>query len=232
MTCCRTSFPLPVDRCVQVSTMGLEPWSQRERNNEEMGREGGRRYPVRGRWWWLSGLKRREVRSKGFSFETRKSILLLDHSSLLDLQPPRRLPPPPAMSFAAFPLLRRSLLRSLASPPSLRSLSSKPSSFLARRPTSLHSPSPSLRSFTSSPPSLATTLQVCRLPRRDVYRRVKRTTRSPALEGCPQKKGVCVRVFTAKPKKPNSAVRSSSPSSLSLLTTLFDTILSLKSPSA
>jgi hypothetical protein len=27
------------------------------------------------------------------------------------------------------------------------------------------------------------------------------------LQGCPQKKGVCVRVFTAKPKKPNSAVR-------------------------
>lgn len=228
MTCCRTSFPLPVDRCVRVSTMGLEPWTgrERERENEERGREGGKKVSC---WWWLSGLKRREARSKGFSFEI---ITPPNHSSLLDLQPPRRLPPPSAMSFAAFPLLRRPLLRSLASPPSLRSLSSKPSSFLARRPTSLHSPSPSLRSFTSSPPSLATTLQVCRLPRRDVYRRVKRTTRSPALEGCPQKKGVCVRVFTAKPKKPNSAVRSSSPSSLSLLTTLFETILSLKSPSA
>jgi small subunit ribosomal protein S12 len=29
----------------------------------------------------------------------------------------------------------------------------------------------------------------------------------PALEGCPQKKGVCVRVYTTTPKKPNSALR-------------------------
>ena len=29
----------------------------------------------------------------------------------------------------------------------------------------------------------------------------------PALEGCPQKRGVCTRVFTTKPKKPNSALR-------------------------
>jgi small subunit ribosomal protein S12 len=31
--------------------------------------------------------------------------------------------------------------------------------------------------------------------------------KSPALEGCPQRKGVCIRVFTTKPKKPNSALR-------------------------
>ena len=31
--------------------------------------------------------------------------------------------------------------------------------------------------------------------------------KSPLLQGCPQKKGVCTRVFTTKPKKPNSAVR-------------------------
>ncbi len=30
---------------------------------------------------------------------------------------------------------------------------------------------------------------------------------SPALEKCPQKRGVCTRVFTATPKKPNSALR-------------------------
>lgn len=30
---------------------------------------------------------------------------------------------------------------------------------------------------------------------------------SPALMGCPQRKGVCLRVFTRKPKKPNSAQR-------------------------
>ncbi|KXN72819.1 ribosomal protein S12 [Conidiobolus coronatus NRRL 28638] len=32
-------------------------------------------------------------------------------------------------------------------------------------------------------------------------------TNSPALEGNPQQKGVCVKVYTTKPKKPNSAVR-------------------------
>jgi len=32
-------------------------------------------------------------------------------------------------------------------------------------------------------------------------------TKSPALKGCPQKRGVCVRVYTSTPKKPNSAIR-------------------------
>ncbi len=30
---------------------------------------------------------------------------------------------------------------------------------------------------------------------------------APALRGCPQKRGVCVRVYTTTPKKPNSALR-------------------------
>jgi len=30
---------------------------------------------------------------------------------------------------------------------------------------------------------------------------------APALEACPQKRGVCTRVYTATPKKPNSALR-------------------------
>lgn len=30
---------------------------------------------------------------------------------------------------------------------------------------------------------------------------------APALEGCPQRRGVCTRVFTTTPKKPNSALR-------------------------
>ena len=34
----------------------------------------------------------------------------------------------------------------------------------------------------------------------------KKTT-SPALRNCPQRRGVCTRVFTATPKKPNSALR-------------------------
>ncbi len=32
-------------------------------------------------------------------------------------------------------------------------------------------------------------------------------TKSPALTGCPQRRGVCTRVFTRSPKKPNSAIR-------------------------
>ena len=34
-----------------------------------------------------------------------------------------------------------------------------------------------------------------------------RSTKTPALRKCPQRKGVCVRVYTKKPKKPNSAFR-------------------------
>ncbi|MBI3752973.1 MAG: 30S ribosomal protein S12 [Deltaproteobacteria bacterium] len=37
--------------------------------------------------------------------------------------------------------------------------------------------------------------------------KVKRKTASPALKGCPQKRGVCIRVYTTTPKKPNSALR-------------------------
>ena len=36
---------------------------------------------------------------------------------------------------------------------------------------------------------------------------VKSRTKSPALNSCPQKRGVCVRVYTSTPKKPNSALR-------------------------
>ena len=32
-------------------------------------------------------------------------------------------------------------------------------------------------------------------------------TKSPALKQCPQRRGVCVRVYTSTPKKPNSALR-------------------------
>ena len=38
-------------------------------------------------------------------------------------------------------------------------------------------------------------------------KRLKSKTDSPALQGSPQKRGVCVRVFTSTPKKPNSALR-------------------------
>ena len=35
----------------------------------------------------------------------------------------------------------------------------------------------------------------------------KAKTKTPALRGAPQKRGVCTRVFTVTPKKPNSALR-------------------------
>jgi small subunit ribosomal protein S12 len=38
-------------------------------------------------------------------------------------------------------------------------------------------------------------------------KRVKKKTTTPALKGSPQKRGVCTRVYTSTPKKPNSALR-------------------------
>ena len=38
-------------------------------------------------------------------------------------------------------------------------------------------------------------------------KRIQTKTDSPALRNCPQKRGVCVRVYTPTPKKPNSALR-------------------------
>ena len=38
-------------------------------------------------------------------------------------------------------------------------------------------------------------------------KRVKKKTTTPALKGAPQKRGVCTRVYTSTPKKPNSALR-------------------------
>ena len=45
--------------------------------------------------------------------------------------------------------------------------------------------------------------QLVRKPRIDKIKRNK----VPALEQCPQKRGVCIRVYTTTPKKPNSALR-------------------------
>jgi len=36
---------------------------------------------------------------------------------------------------------------------------------------------------------------------------LKNKTKAPALQACPQKRGVCTRVYTTSPKKPNSALR-------------------------
>ncbi|HCP49663.1 MAG: 30S ribosomal protein S12 [Pseudomonadota bacterium] len=45
--------------------------------------------------------------------------------------------------------------------------------------------------------------QLVRKPRK----RRKTKSNVPALQGCPQRRGVCVRVYTTTPKKPNSALR-------------------------
>ncbi|MBA04447.1 MAG: 30S ribosomal protein S12 [Gammaproteobacteria bacterium] len=50
---------------------------------------------------------------------------------------------------------------------------------------------------------MATISQLVRKPRK--RRRVKTTV--PALQACPQRRGVCTRVYTTTPKKPNSALR-------------------------
>ncbi len=50
---------------------------------------------------------------------------------------------------------------------------------------------------------MATINQLVRKPRVDV----KRKSNVPALESCPQRRGVCTRVYTTTPKKPNSAMR-------------------------
>jgi small subunit ribosomal protein S12 len=36
---------------------------------------------------------------------------------------------------------------------------------------------------------------------------IRKKEKAPALQACPQKRGVCVRVYTTTPKKPNSALR-------------------------
>ena len=50
---------------------------------------------------------------------------------------------------------------------------------------------------------MATINQLIRKEREDM----KTKTKSPALKGCPQRRGVCTRVYTTTPKKPNSALR-------------------------
>lgn len=50
---------------------------------------------------------------------------------------------------------------------------------------------------------MPTVNQLIRKPR---VSRVKKTT-VPALQACPQRRGVCTRVYTTTPKKPNSALR-------------------------
>jgi small subunit ribosomal protein S12 len=50
---------------------------------------------------------------------------------------------------------------------------------------------------------MPTIQQLIRMPRL----KTKQKTKSPALVSCPQRRGVCTRVYTTTPKKPNSALR-------------------------
>jgi small subunit ribosomal protein S12 len=50
---------------------------------------------------------------------------------------------------------------------------------------------------------MATVNQLVRKGRKKVIKK----TNVPALEACPQRRGVCTRVYTTTPKKPNSALR-------------------------
>ena len=50
---------------------------------------------------------------------------------------------------------------------------------------------------------MATINQLVRKPRKSIVDK----SNVPALEACPQRRGVCTRVYTTTPKKPNSALR-------------------------
>lgn len=50
---------------------------------------------------------------------------------------------------------------------------------------------------------MPTIQQLVRYSRKTVLKK----TKSPALKTCPQRRGVCTRVYTTTPKKPNSAIR-------------------------
>jgi small subunit ribosomal protein S12 len=76
---------------------------------------------------------------------------------------------------------------------SIRRMSEYP---LAQRATALDAGSWSYR-------SMSTTGQLIRAPRRTKAEK----TKVPALGASPQKRGVCTRVYTTTPKKPNSALR-------------------------
>lgn len=50
---------------------------------------------------------------------------------------------------------------------------------------------------------MPTIQQLIKSARKNLLKKIK----SPALQSCPQRRGVCTRIYTIKPKKPNSALR-------------------------
>lgn len=81
---------------------------------------------------------------------------------------------------------------------------------LTSRTSAMNLPQPlplrgsTIRSFSATPVPKATLMQVLRKPRKP--QRARHPV-SPALTNRPQMKAVCMRVYTTKPKKPNSAER-------------------------
>ena len=102
------------------------------------------------------------------------------------------------LSVQARPTIARPLARAVAA-----SSSSPPPPPPFASTSRLQLPQAERRAFSTSSRRCATLNQVTRGARKPVSRQNK----TPALEGCFQKKGVCSKVYTVKPKKPNSAVR-------------------------
>ncbi|KAJ2064246.1 hypothetical protein GGI17_001131 [Coemansia sp. S146] len=74
----------------------------------------------------------------------------------------------------------------------------------ARTPTALPQlRNPLLAYMAEQRAGMATINQVMR----GMRKKIRTGSKAPALDSCPQRKGVCIKVYTTKPKKPNSAVR-------------------------
>ncbi|KAJ2866998.1 hypothetical protein GGH94_001165 [Coemansia aciculifera] len=74
----------------------------------------------------------------------------------------------------------------------------------ARTPTALPQlRNPLLAYMAEQRAGMATINQVMR----GMRKKIRVGSKAPALDSCPQRKGVCIKVYTTKPKKPNSAVR-------------------------
>lgn len=69
--------------------------------------------------------------------------------------------------------------------------------------SAFYSTDKSFESFRSCEESMPTINQLVRMGRK---RAIKKSN-TPALKGAPQRRGVCTRVYTSTPKKPNSALR-------------------------
>ncbi|KAJ1892866.1 hypothetical protein LPJ66_006087 [Kickxella alabastrina] len=91
-------------------------------------------------------------------------------------------------------------LRISASPIAAAATACSPATALLRQ---IAISTPAAWTMASQRANMATLNQIMR----GMRKRTKTASKAPALDKCPQRKGVCVKVYTTKPKKPNSAVR-------------------------